>query len=48
MANEIVDLVKATPNILGQVYGDLAQPSVKAVGNALGTVLNLAHLSYFL
>lgn len=42
MANEIVDLVKATPNILGQVYGDLAQPSVKAVGNALGTVLEFS------
>lgn len=42
MANEIVDLVKATPNILGQVYGDLAQPSVKAVGNALGTVFEFS------
>ena len=42
MANEIVDLVKATPNILGQVYNDLAQPSVKAVGNALGTVLEFS------
>lgn len=42
MANEIVNLVKATPNILGQVYGDLAQPSVKAVGNALGTVFEFS------
>lgn len=42
MANEIVDLVKSTPNILGQVYGDLAQPSVKAVGNALGTVFEFS------
>ena len=42
MENEIVDLVKATPNILGQVYGDLAQPSVKAVGNALGTVFEFS------
>lgn len=42
MANEIVELVKATPNILGQVYGDLAQPSVKAVGNALGTVFEFS------
>ena len=42
MANEIVDLVKATPNILGQIYGDLAQPSVKAVGNALGTVFEFS------
>lgn len=42
MANEILELVKATPNILGQVYGDLAQPSVKAVGNALGTVFEFS------
>ena len=42
MANEIVELVKETPNILGQVYGDLAQPSVKAVGNALGTVFEFS------
>lgn len=42
MENEIVDLVKATPNILGQLYCDLAQPSVKAVGNALGTVFEFS------
>lgn len=42
MANEIVDLVKATPNILGQVYGDLAKPSVAAVGKALGTVFEFS------
>ena len=42
MNNEIVDLVKATPNVLGMVYQDLAQPGVKAVGNALGTVLEFS------
>ena len=42
MDNKIVDLVKATPNILGQIYGDLAQPSVKAVGKALGTVFEFS------
>ena len=42
MNKDIVDLVKATPNILGQVYNDLAQPSVKAVGNALGTVFEFS------
>lgn len=26
----ILDLLKSTPNILGQVYADVAQPSVKA------------------
>ena len=42
MANELVELIKSTPNILSQVYGDLAQPSVKAVGNALGTVFEFS------
>ncbi len=42
MANEIVELVKATPNILEQVYGDLAKPSVRAVGKALGTVFEFS------
>lgn len=42
MNNEIVDLVKATPNVLGMVYQDLAQPGVKAIGNALGTVLEFS------
>lgn len=42
MKDEIVDLVKATPNILGQVYGDLAKPSVTAVGKALGTVFEFS------
>ena len=42
MANEIVDIVKATPNILGELYQDLAQPSVKAIGNALGTVFEFS------
>ena len=42
MDGKIVDLIKATPNILGQVYSDLAQPGVKAVGNALGTVFEFS------
>ena len=42
MDNQIAELIKATPNILGQVYEDLAQPSVKAVGNALGTVFEFS------
>ncbi len=42
MDNQITDLIKATPNILGQVYEDLAQPSVRAVGNALGTVFEFS------
>lgn len=42
MDNKIVELVKATPNILSQVYTDLAQPGVKAVGSALGTVFEFS------
>lgn len=42
MENEIVDIVKATPNILGEIYKDLAQPSVRAIGNALGTVFEFS------
>ena len=42
MGNEIVDIVKATPNILGEVYKDLAQPSVRAIGKALGTVFEFS------
>lgn len=42
MDNQITELIKATPNILGQIYEDLAQPSVKAVGNALGTVFEFS------
>ena len=39
---KILDLLKSTPNILGQVYADVAQPSVKAIGAALGTVLEFS------
>lgn len=42
MDNGLIDIVKGTPNILGQVYTDLAQPGVKAVGQALGTVLEFS------
>lgn len=42
MDNQITELVKEVPNILGQVYEDLAQPSVKAVGNALGIVFEFS------
>lgn len=42
MDNSVLDLVKGTPNILEQIYEDLAQPSVKAVGQALGTVFEFS------
>ena len=40
--NMIQSLVKGTPKILEQIYEDLAQPSVKAVGQALGTVFEFS------
>lgn len=39
--NQAVELVKAGANVLGQFYQDLAQPSVKALGQALATVFEL-------
>lgn len=38
----IISLVKDVPNVLEQVYEDLAQPSVRAVGQALGTVFEFS------
>ena len=40
--NEIVGLVKQTPQILTTIYGDIAQPSVKKVGTALETVFEFS------
>ena len=39
--DQIVGLVKASSNVLSQFYQDLAQPSVKAIGQALATVFEL-------
>lgn len=39
--NQVVELFKAGTNVLGQFYQDLAQPSVKAIGQALATVFEL-------
>lgn len=39
---EIVNLVKGTPQVLSMVYTDLAQPGVQKVGTALGTVLEFS------
>ena len=38
MDQQVLDIIKGVPNILGMIYQDVAQPSVKAVGDALGTV----------
>lgn len=40
--NELIGLVKETPQILITIYGDLAQPSVKKVGTALETVFEFS------
>lgn len=42
MDNQLLDMVKAVPNVIGQVYQDLAQPGVQAVGKALGTVFEFS------
>jgi hypothetical protein len=41
-SNELIGLVKETPQILLTIYGDLAQPSVKKVGTALETVFEFS------
>lgn len=40
--DELLNVVKGTPRVLEQVYEDLAQPSVRAVGVALGTVFEFS------
>lgn len=40
--NEIIGIVKETPQILTTIYQDLAQPSVKKVGTALETVFEFS------
>lgn len=42
MDNQVLDLVKTAPNVIEQVYQDLAQPGVQAVGKALGTVFEFS------
>lgn len=39
---ELISLVRDAPKVLEQVYTDLAQPSVRAVGQALGTVFEFS------
>lgn len=39
---EIVGLIKQTPQILTTIYSDIAQPSVKKVGQALETVFEFS------
>lgn len=42
MDTSVTGVIKGVPNILGMVYQDVAQPSVKAVGVALGTVFEFS------
>ena len=37
-ASDIIKAIVNAPAVLGQIYSDLASPSVKAIGDALGTV----------
>lgn len=41
-SKELLDAVTSVPDVLGQIYSDLASPSVKAVGDALGTVFEFS------
>lgn len=43
--NQGTELVKAGANVLSQFYQDLAQPSVRALGQALATVFELCPTS---
>lgn len=45
ISKPIVELAKAGSNVLGQLYQDLAQPSVRALGQALGTIFELCPTS---
>ncbi|HNP19401.1 MAG TPA: DUF4393 domain-containing protein [Fulvivirga sp.] len=40
---QLVNTVKGVPKIMELIYNDLAQPSVKKVGKALGTVFELSN-----
>lgn len=42
MDQNFKEIIEDVPNILGMIYQDLAQPSVKAVGDALGTVFEFS------
>ena len=43
MENELLESILQSPKILLEIYGDLAKPGVKQVGEALGTVLGLGN-----
>ncbi len=42
MDENMLDTIKSMPNVLSQLYDDLAKPSVVAVGKALGTVFEFS------
>lgn len=44
MENNILAAVKEVPGLLTTIYGDLAQPSVKAIGSTIGTLLEFSTL----
>ena len=47
VGNELLSLVKETPQILLTIYGDLAQPSVKKLELLWKLFLNLVLLYYY-
>ena len=41
-SKDLIETITGTPNVLGQLYSDLASPTAKAIGNALGTVFEFS------
>lgn len=41
-SKDIVQTITGAPNVLGQIYSDVASPTAKAIGNALGTVFEFS------
>lgn len=38
----LVDIITGVPDVIGQIYSDLASPSIRAIGDALGTVFEFS------
>ena len=41
-SKELVETITGAPNVLGQIYTDIASPAAKAIGAALGTVFEFS------
>lgn len=43
MDNELIKIAKATPEVLKEIYGDLAKPGAQQAGKALATIIGLGN-----